>query len=57
MSKFKIKVELQSLRIEVEGSREDVPRLAQRVGEQIGDLVKPTLLLQAGRSNPAASRG
>jgi hypothetical protein len=56
MSKFKIKVELQSLRIEVEG-REDVSRLAQRVREQIGDLVKPTLLLQAGRSNPAASRG
>ncbi len=50
MSKFTIKVELQGLKIEVEGSREDVPRLAQKVGDQIGNLVKPALLLEAGRT-------
>ena len=47
MSKFTIRVELQALKIEVEGSREDVPRLAQRVGEQVGNLVQPALLLEA----------
>lgn len=51
MSKFTIKVELQSLKIEVEGSREDVPRLAERVGEQLGNLIKPTLLLDSGSAN------
>src|SRR6266404_20407 len=53
MSKFSIKVELQSLKIEVEGSREDAPRLAQKVGEQIGNLVKPAMLLEVNRSQSA----
>jgi hypothetical protein len=56
MSKFTIKVELQGLKIEVEGSREDVPRLAQRVGEQVGSLVQPALLLEA-ESRAADSDG
>lgn len=50
MSKFSIKVKLQSLEIEVEGTHENAPRLAQRVGEQIGSLIKPSLLLEAGRN-------
>src|ERR1700682_2502575 len=55
MSKFTIKVELQSLKIEVEGSREDVPRLAERVGEQFGNLLKPALLLEVGNGNKAGA--
>lgn len=55
MSKFTIKVELEALKIEIEGSREDVPRMAQKVGDQIGNLVKPALLLEANRSQPADS--
>jgi hypothetical protein len=50
MSKFTIKVELQGLKIEVEGTKEDAPRLAQKVGEQIGNLVKPAMLLEANRT-------
>jgi hypothetical protein len=57
MSKFTIKIELQGLKIEMEGAREDVPRLSQKVGEQIGNLIKPGMLLEAGRSNPAGSNG
>lgn len=57
MSKFMVRVELQGLKIEVEGSREDVPRLAQRVGEQVGSLVQPALLLEAERSRAADSDG
>ncbi len=57
MSKFTIKVELQGLKIEVEGNREDVPRLAQRVGEQIGSLVQPALLLEGERTRAADSNG
>jgi hypothetical protein len=57
VSKFTIKVELQGLKIEVEGSREDVPRLAQRVGDQIGNLVKPALLLEGAKVTQAASNG
>jgi hypothetical protein len=45
MAKFRIKVELQSLKIDVEGSREDVPRLALKVGEQFGKMITPALLL------------
>jgi len=55
MSKFTIKIELQGLKIEVEGSREDVPRLAERVGEQFGNLIKPALLLQDGNGNKAGA--
>jgi hypothetical protein len=53
MSKFSIKVELQGLKIEVEGTKEDAPRLAQKVGEQIGNLVKPAMLLEANRTQSA----
>jgi hypothetical protein len=57
MSKFSIKIELQGLKIEMEGTREDVPRLSQKVGEQIGNLIKPSLLLEAGGTNPPDSNG
>lgn len=57
MSKFTIKVEIQGLKIEVEGSKEDVPRLAQRVGEQIGSLVQPALLLEPQNHRPADFAG
>jgi hypothetical protein len=53
MSKFSIKIKLQGLEIEVEGTQENAPRLAQRVGEQIGALIKPSLLLEAGRNGGA----
>jgi hypothetical protein len=50
MSKFVVKIKMQSLEIEVEGTQENGPRLAQRVGDQIGALLKPSLLIDAGRN-------
>lgn len=50
MSKFSVKIKLQGLEIEVEGTHENAPRLAQRIGEQIGTLIKPPLLIEAGRN-------
>jgi len=43
MSKFVIKVELQGLKIEVEGTKEDAPRIAKQLGQQIGNLFQTTL--------------
>jgi hypothetical protein len=40
MSKFTIKVRLQGLEIEVEGTREDAPRIANQLGKQIGGLLQ-----------------
>jgi hypothetical protein len=57
MSKFTIKVELQGLKIEVEGSRDDVPKLAERVGQQFGDLIKPALLLETGARPTSETNG
>jgi hypothetical protein len=55
MSKFTIKVELQSLKIEVEGTRDDAPRLAARVGAQLGELITPALLLENGNGNASSA--
>jgi hypothetical protein len=55
MSKFTVKIELQGLKIEVEGSHENAPRLAQKVGEQIGALVKPPLLIELGKNGSTAT--
>jgi len=55
MSKFSVRIKLQGLEIEVEGSQELAPRIAQRVGEQIGALVKPPLLIEMGKNNGAGS--
>jgi hypothetical protein len=53
MSKFTVKIELQGLKIQVEGTHENAPRLAQRVSEQIGAIIKPPLLIEAGRNGAA----
>ena len=50
MSKFSVKIKLQGLEIEVEGSQDIAPRIAQRVGEQIGALVKPPMLIEMGKN-------
>lgn len=50
MSKFSVKIKLKELEIEVEGSHETAPRIAQRVGEQISALVKPPLLIEMGKN-------
>jgi len=54
MSKFTIKVKLQGLEIEVEGTREDAPKIAHRVGQQLSTLLQPAALLTSGNGNPGA---
>ena len=53
MSKFTIKVELQGLKIEVEGTKEDAPKLAQAFGQQLGSLIQPSALLAASNDKQA----
>ena len=55
MSKFSVKIKLQGLEIEVEGSQDTAPRIAQRVGEQIAALVKPPLLIEMGKNGASGS--
>src|SRR5579859_6575845 len=52
MSKFTIKVKLEKLEIEVEGSREDAPLIAKRVGQQMGGLLQPALLATGNGNTP-----
>lgn len=40
-NKFKIKLKLTSFELEIEGSREDVPLMAQAVGQQMSGLLLP----------------
>jgi hypothetical protein len=51
MSKFTVKVKLQGLEIEVEGTREDAPRLAQQIGKQLGGLLQAPALLASGNGD------
>jgi hypothetical protein len=51
MSKFSVKIKLQGLEIEVEGSQDVAPRIAKQVAEQIGALVKPPMLIEMGKGN------
>jgi hypothetical protein len=48
MSKFTIKVKLQGLEIEVEGTREDAPKIAGQLGKQIGGLLQAPAALASG---------
>jgi len=41
MSKFKVRLKLQGLELEVEGNRDDVPLIADSVAEQVAGLLKP----------------
>jgi hypothetical protein len=51
MSKFIIKVEMQGLKIEVEGTKEDAPRIAQQLGKQFGNLLQSPAALASGNGS------
>lgn len=65
MAKFSVKVEIQGFRLEIEGSREDVPTITNNLGRQIAQLVVPaadptmpsplTALQHDANDNPQAS--
>jgi hypothetical protein len=50
LSKFRIKLKLTGLEIEVEGTREDVPLLAKQIGAQLGSLVAPAAAMADGKA-------
>jgi hypothetical protein len=51
MSKFTIKLKLTGLELEVEGTREDAPKIAARIGEQLSGFLQPTTLLENGNGS------
>ena len=55
MSKFKIKLKLQGLELEVEGSKEDIPLIANNVAAQLGGLIAPASDMAEG-SDPLHAR-
>src|SRR5258708_32521801 len=51
MSKFTIKVKLQGLEIEVEGTREDAPKIYQQIGKQVSGLLQSPAVLASGNGS------
>jgi hypothetical protein len=41
MSKFEMELELKGFKVRVKGERGDIPLIAQNIGKQFGDLMKP----------------
>lgn len=48
-TKFKIKLKLQGLELEVEGAREDIPLITKNIGQQIGGLLQPAGAIVEGK--------
>lgn len=51
MSKFTVRVKLQGLEIEVDGTKEDAPRIAQKLGQQFGGLLQAPAILAGTNGN------
>lgn len=50
MSKFKIRMKLQGFELEIEGSREDMPLIAENLGQQFVGLLQPAGAIIEGES-------
>lgn len=50
MSKFKFRLKLQGLELEMEGSRDDIPLMAQNIGNQLAGLMQPAADMASGGS-------
>ena len=48
MTKFKIKMKLTGLELEIEGSREDVPLITANLGNQLAGLLRPAAAIASG---------
>jgi len=48
MAKFRIKLKLQGLDLEIEGSRDDAPLIAQQLGTQFAGLLQPAAQIVVG---------
>jgi hypothetical protein len=56
MSKFRVKLELSGLKLEIEGSREDVPLLTRNIAEQLAGVIMPAARIVEGKAIPALGR-
>jgi hypothetical protein len=57
MSKFKVRMKLQGFELEIEGSREDVPLIAQNLSQQLSGLMAPTGAIIEGETVESARIG
>jgi hypothetical protein len=48
MAKFKIKMKLAGLELDIEGSREDIPLIAANLGQQLTGLIEPAVAIASG---------
>ena len=48
MSRFKIRVRVQALEVDIDGSRDDMPVIASNVGRQFAGLIEPAALVAEG---------
>lgn len=51
MSKFRVKLKVQNLEFEIEGSREDASLLSRNIGQQMANLVQPASRILNGELN------
>jgi len=56
MSKFRVKLKLSGLELEVEGSREDVPLLTNNIAAQLAGMMTPAASIAEGNATPALMR-
>lgn len=57
MGKFRVKVKLTGLEIEVEGDRENGPEIAQNVSRQLSQVMQPVGLVENTKTTPALIEG
>lgn len=50
MGKFRVRLKVENFELEVEGSREDMPLIADRVGQQFAGLLQPATEIVVGDS-------
>lgn len=55
MSKFRVRLKLQGLEIEVEGDREHAPEMAQNIGKQLAHVIQPIALIEAPKNGNGAT--
>ncbi|HLX13217.1 MAG TPA: hypothetical protein VKS81_10435, partial [Bacteroidota bacterium] len=48
MSKFRVHLEISQFKLEVEGSREDIPQIIKSVGEQVAGMLDPSAQIIEG---------
>lgn len=57
MSKFKFKLKLQGLELEMEGTREDIPSIANSLGNHLAGLMQPATEMSGGSSSNESTDG